>query len=69
MTRLRRALDGRISVLIGQSGVGKSTLVNELVPEAGRAVGVVNPVTGQWPAHVVVRGGAAAPAVREVPGQ
>jgi ribosome biogenesis GTPase / thiamine phosphate phosphatase len=47
MTRLRRALDGRISVLIGQSGVGKSTLVNELVPEADRAVGVVNPVTGR----------------------
>src|SRR4029077_17979419 len=47
MTRLRRALDGRLSVLIGQSGVGKSTLVNELVPEAGRAVGVVNPVTGR----------------------
>jgi ribosome biogenesis GTPase len=47
MTRLRRALDGRISVLIGQSGVGKSTLVNELVPAAGRAVGVVNPVTGR----------------------
>jgi ribosome biogenesis GTPase / thiamine phosphate phosphatase len=47
MTRLRRALDGRISVLIGQSGVGKSTLVNELVPEAGRAVGAVNPVTGR----------------------
>jgi ribosome biogenesis GTPase / thiamine phosphate phosphatase len=47
MTRLRRALDGRISVLIGQSGVGKSTLVNELVPQAGRAVGTVNPVTGR----------------------
>jgi ribosome biogenesis GTPase / thiamine phosphate phosphatase len=47
MTRLRRALDGRISVLIGQSGVGKSTLVNELVPAAGRAVGAVNPVTGR----------------------
>ena len=47
MSRLRRALDGRVSVLIGQSGVGKSTLVNELVPEAGRAVGAVNPVTGR----------------------
>ena len=47
MTRLRRALDGRVSVLIGQSGVGKSTLVNELVPAAGRAVGTVNPVTGR----------------------
>jgi ribosome biogenesis GTPase len=47
LTRLRRALDGRVSVLIGQSGVGKSTLVNELVPAAGRAVGTVNPVTGR----------------------
>jgi ribosome biogenesis GTPase / thiamine phosphate phosphatase len=45
--RLRKALDGRISVLIGQSGVGKSSLVNALVPEAGRAVGVVNAVTGK----------------------
>ena len=44
---LRAALTGRISVLIGQSGVGKSTLVNALSPEAGRAVGTVNPVTGR----------------------
>jgi ribosome biogenesis GTPase / thiamine phosphate phosphatase len=44
---LRAALAGRLSVLIGQSGVGKSTLVNALSPEAGRAVGVVNPVTGR----------------------
>jgi ribosome biogenesis GTPase len=47
LTRLLRALDGRLSVLIGQSGVGKSTLVNELVPDADRAVGAVNPVTGR----------------------
>ncbi|GAB3207881.1 ribosome small subunit-dependent GTPase A [Marinactinospora endophytica] len=40
-------LRGRISVLIGSSGVGKSTLVNLLVPEADRAVGHVNPVTGR----------------------
>jgi ribosome biogenesis GTPase len=40
-------LDGKISVLIGQSGVGKSTLVNTLVPDAVRAVGSVNPVTGR----------------------
>jgi len=45
--RLRKALDGRVSVLIGQSGVGKSTLVNGLVPDAGRAVGRVNAVTGK----------------------
>ena len=40
-------LDEKISVLIGQSGVGKSTLVNTLVPDAVRAVGSVNPVTGR----------------------
>jgi ribosome biogenesis GTPase / thiamine phosphate phosphatase len=45
--RLRSALRGRISVLIGQSGVGKSTLVNALIPSASRAVGSVNPVTGR----------------------
>jgi ribosome biogenesis GTPase / thiamine phosphate phosphatase len=36
---LREAMIGRTSVLIGQSGVGKSTLVNRLVPGAERAVG------------------------------
>jgi ribosome biogenesis GTPase / thiamine phosphate phosphatase len=47
LTRLRKALDGRLSVLIGQSGVGKSSLVNALIPDAGRAVGRVNAVTGK----------------------
>jgi len=44
---LRARLSERESVLIGQSGVGKSTLVNALIPEAERAVGAVNPVTGR----------------------
>jgi len=44
---VRELLAGRLSVLVGHSGVGKSTLVNALVPDAARAVGSVSPVTGR----------------------
>ena len=44
---LRDALVGKTSVLVGHSGVGKSTLVNRLVPGTDRAVGVVNVHTGR----------------------
>jgi ribosome biogenesis GTPase len=47
LSQLRNLLTGRVSVLIGQSGVGKSTLLNTLVPAAERTTGVVNPVTGR----------------------
>ena len=47
LASVRERLAGRTSVLIGSSGVGKSTLVNALVPEARRDVGVVNAVTGR----------------------
>jgi ribosome biogenesis GTPase / thiamine phosphate phosphatase len=47
LDEVRAALAGRVSVLLGHSGVGKSTLVNALVPGAMRSVGVVNDVTGR----------------------
>lgn len=47
LDEVRAALDGQVSVLMGHSGVGKSTLVNALVPAADRATGRVNDVTGR----------------------
>jgi ribosome biogenesis GTPase len=41
---LLERLADRMSVLVGQSGVGKSTLVNRLVPDADRATGDVSKI-------------------------
>jgi ribosome biogenesis GTPase len=44
---LAAALGDEVNVLVGHSGVGKSTLVNGLVPGAARPTGAVNAVTGR----------------------
>ena len=47
ITTILDILDDKISVLVGHSGVGTSTLINDLVPDADRMTGDVNDVTGR----------------------
>jgi ribosome biogenesis GTPase / thiamine phosphate phosphatase len=44
LTDLEEALRGHVSVLVGHSGVGKSTLMNRLIPDAARSVGTVTAI-------------------------
>ena len=47
ISELEGVLDGHVSVFVGHSGVGKTTLINRLSPGYQRAVGDVNEVTGK----------------------
>lgn len=43
---LRTQLSGRTSVLVGQSGMGKSTIINRLLPDAAARVGALSEAHG-----------------------
>ncbi len=43
---LRRHLAGETSILVGQSGVGKSSLINALIPHRPEVVGDLSPASG-----------------------
>ena len=47
MEQLKKMLDGHISVFVGQSGVGKSSLVNSLLREVQTRVGALAEWSGQ----------------------
>jgi ribosome biogenesis GTPase len=47
MDTLKARLDGHVSVFVGQSGVGKSSLVNSLLPGVDTRVGELSEATGK----------------------
>lgn len=47
LDELRRELRDHVNVFVGQSGVGKSSLINALLPEADLRVGALSELTGK----------------------
>ena len=47
LQRVREQLQGKTSLIIGASGVGKSSLVNALVPDAELRVGAISAASGE----------------------
>jgi ribosome biogenesis GTPase len=47
MPELEQALTGRTSILVGQSGVGKSSLIKRLLPELDITIGKLSEASGQ----------------------
>jgi ribosome biogenesis GTPase len=47
MAELRALLEGKVSVMTGPSGVGKSSLINRLAPERSERIGEISEATGK----------------------
>jgi ribosome biogenesis GTPase len=52
--KLRRALEGQVSVFAGPSGAGKTSLLNAIEPELGLRIGDVSDATGKGTHTTVV---------------
>ncbi|MDH5638651.1 MAG: ribosome small subunit-dependent GTPase A, partial [Nitrospinota bacterium] len=47
MEKLAAALDGKLSIMAGQSGVGKTSILNRLIPNMNRKTGGLSLATGK----------------------
>jgi len=47
MEELAEALRGKLSIMAGQSGVGKTSILNQLIPDMNRKTGVLSQSTGK----------------------
>ncbi|MDH5509033.1 MAG: ribosome small subunit-dependent GTPase A [Nitrospinota bacterium] len=47
MEKLAAALGGKLSVMVGQSGVGKTSILNRLIPDMNRKIGGLSRATGK----------------------
>lgn len=47
VSEIEELLTGHVTVLVGHSGVGKSTLINRIIPDANRATSHVSESTGR----------------------
>jgi ribosome biogenesis GTPase len=47
LDRLERLLSGQTAIIVGQSGVGKSSLINRIITEAGQKTAAVSSASGE----------------------